>query len=327
MKTVALRFARLALSCAALIVVSGDILAQSYPTKPIRIIVPYAAGGANDIRGRIIADKLTQSLGKQVVVENRPGADGSIGTELVAKSAPDGYTLLLTVHGTVVANPALFKKVRYDPVNDFEHITQLITTTIILAVNPSLPVKSVNELIALAKAKPGQLNYATAVSSYYLITEMFKLRAGINMVYIPYKGDTPAILALISGETPVMFDPILPLLPQIKAGKVRPLAVASAKRSPTLPDVPTMAEAGLPGFEASTFTGFAAPAGTPKEIVRRLHAEIVKIAHLPDVRDRLESGGDTIIGNTPEEFTAYIKAELTRYRNVVKDAGIPRIDE
>ena len=327
MRTITSRLACLALSIATLAVLSDASFAQSYPTKPIRMIVPYAAGGANDIRGRIIADKLTQSLGKQVVVENRPGADGSIGTEFVAKAAPDGYTLLLTVHGTVVANPALFKKVRYDPVSDFEHITQLITTTIILAVNPSLPVKSVNELIALAKAKPDQLNYATAVSSYYLITEMFKLRAGINMVYIPYKGDTPAILALISGETPVMFDPILPLRPQIKAGKVRPLAVASANRSPTLPDVPTMAEAGLPGFEASTFTGFAAPAGTPKEIVRRLHAEIVKIAHLPDVRDRLESGGDTIIGNTPEEFTAYIKAELTRYRNVVRDAGIPRIDE
>ena len=327
MKTFAYRFAGFALSCAVLAIATNGVFAQSYPNKVIRIVVPVPAGGSTDTRVRIVADKLTQSLGKQVMVENRPGASGVIGTEIVAKAAPDGHTLLATFHGTIIANPVLFKKLRYDPVNDFEHITQLIATTIILAVNPSLPVRSVNVLIALAKAKPGQLNYATVTSSFYLITEIFKLRAGINMVHVPYKGDAPGIMALVGGETPVMFDPILSLLTQIKAGKVRPLAVASANRSPALPDVPTMAEAGFPGFEASTFTGFAAPAGTPKEIVRRLHTEIVKIARLPDVRSRLEGGGDIIIGSSPEEFTAYLKAELVRYAGVVRDAGIPRIDE
>ncbi len=318
MKTFAYRFAGFALSCAELAIATNGVFAQSYPNKVIRIVVPVPAGGSTDTRVRIVADKLTQSLGKQVMVENRPGASGVIGTEIVAKAAPDGHTLLATFHGTIIANPVLFKKLRYDPVNDFEHITQLIATTIILAVN---------QLIALAKAKPGQLNYATVTSSFYLITEIFKLRAGINMVHVPYKGDAPGIMALVGGETPVMFDPILSLLTQIKAGKVRPLAVASANRSPALPDVPTMAEAGFPGFEASTFTGFAAPAGTPKEIVRRLHTEIVKIARLPDVRSRLEGGGDIIIGSSPEEFTAYLKAELVRYAGVVRDAGIPRIDE
>jgi len=185
----------------------------------------------------------------------------------------------------------------------------------------------VNELIALAKAKPGQLNYATVTSSFYLITEMFKLRAGIDMVYVPFKGDPPGIMSLVSGQTQVMFDPIQSLLSQIKAGKIRPLAVANAKRSAVLPDVPTMAESDFAGIEASTFTGFAAPAGTPKEIVRKLHDEIVKIARMPDVKNHMEGGGDIIIANTPEEFTAFIKAEIARYRNVVKEAGIPLIGE
>ncbi|MBI2317319.1 MAG: tripartite tricarboxylate transporter substrate binding protein [Betaproteobacteria bacterium] len=328
MTKVALRFACLAFSCAALAVAGNEIRAQGYPNRTIRMVVPYPAGGtANDMRARIIADKLTQSLGKQVLVENKPGADGAIGTELVAKAAPDGHTLLLTVHATLLANPVLFKKMRYDPVNDFEHITQIITTTVILAVNPSLPVGSVKELIALAKAKPGQLNYATAASAFYLVTEMFKLRTGADMVYVPYKGAPPATMALLSGESPVIFSPLQTLLPLVKANKVRALAVASAARSPVLPDTPTMAESGLPGFEVSTVTGFAAPAGTPKEIVRILHDEIVKIVRMPEVRERLEGGGDTIIGSTPEEFTAFIKAEIERDRIVVREAGIPLIDQ
>ena len=302
--------------------------AQSYPVKPIRMVVPFPPGGAaNDMRARIIADKLSQSLGKQVVVENKPGADGAIGTEIVAKAAPDGYTLLLTEKGLLVANPLLFKKVRYDPLNDFEHITQFITTTMVLAVNPALPVSSVKELIALAKSKPGQLNYGTGISSHYLIMEMFKLKTGIDMVYVPFKGSPPAVVALITGDTQVMFATLQSVLTQIKANRIRPLAVASHDRSPALPEVPGMAEAGLPGFEASTFSGFAAPAGTAKDIVRRLYSEIAKILRMPDVKDRLESGGDIIVGSTPEEFTAFIKSELARYRNVVKDAGIARIDE
>ncbi len=328
MRTMASRLALAAFSCLALAMAASAIHAQSYPVKPIRMVVPFPPGGAaNDMRARIIADKLTQALGKQVVVENKPGADGAIGTEMVAKAAPDGYTLLLTEKGLLVANPLLFRKMRYDPLSDFEHITQLITTTIVLAVNPSLPATSVKELIALAKAKPGRLNYGTGISSHYLIMEMFKLKTGTDMVYVPFKGSPPAVMALIAGDTQVMFATLQSVLPQIKANKIRALAVASADRSPALPDVPGMAEAGLPGFEASTFTGFAAPAGTPKEIVRRLYGEIAKILRLPDVKERLEGGGDIIVGSTPEEYTAFIKAELARYRNVVREAGIARIDE
>lgn len=321
------RFTGRALSFLVLGVAANGVLAQSYPNRPIHFVVPSSPGGANDFRARVIAEKLTQSLGQQVLIENKPGADGAIGLELVAKAAPDGYTIVQTAAGSAAVNPALFKKLRYDPVNDFEQITLVISTTIILAVNPSLPVNSVKELIALAKAKPGQLNYATSTAAYYLITEMFKLRAGIDMVYIPYKGDAPAVTALISGETPVMFDPILPLLSHVKAGRVRPLAVASANRSTALPNVPTMAESGFPNFEVSTWTGIAAPARTPKEIVRKLNAEIVKILHMPAVKERMESGGDTIVGSTPEEFSAFVKAELVKYRNVVNEARIPRIDQ
>lgn len=328
MRTIALRLASLVFSCALLSIASPGVLAQSYPSKPIRLVVPYPAGGAAmDMRARIIADKLSQTLGQQVMVENKPGADGAIGTEMVAKAAPDGHTLVLTVHGSLVANPALYKKLRYDPLNDFEHITQLITTTIVLVVNPKVPASTVKEFIAFAKTKPGQLNYGTNSSSYYVITEMFKLRSGIDMVYVPFKGTPPSLMALISGDTQMMFSPVPSLIPQIAANKIRALAVASARRSPALPDVPTMEESGFPGFEVSTWAGISAPAGTPREIVRRLHGEIVKILRMPDVRDRLEGGGDTIVGNTPEEFTESIKAQLMAFRNAVRDAGIPRIDQ
>ncbi len=316
----------LTLSCLVFAVSANGVFAQGYPNKPIKIIVPFAAGGA-DFRARLIAEMLTQNLGQQVVVENKPGADGAIGMEAVAKSAPDGYTLLLMMPGASVVTPALYKKVRYDPVKDYEHITQLTTTTVALMVNPSLPIKSLKDLIAFDQSKPGQLNYAASSSIYYLITEMFKLKAGGHMTYIPYKGTGPALTALISGEASMMLEAILIPLPQIKAGKARAIAVCSAKRSPYLPDVPTMAESGLQGFEASTWSGVSAPAGTPKEIVKKLNTEVVKILRMPVVKDRLESGGETIVGGTPEEFTAFVKSEFAKYMKVVKDAGIPRIDQ
>jgi len=305
---------------------AGDVVAQIYPSKPIRIVVPFPPGGGAEFRARVIGEKLTRSWGQQVVVESRPGADGAIGAEAVARSAPDGYTLLLNTPGISVVNPVLYKKLRYDPLEDFAHVTQLMNTTIVLVANPSLPVRSAKELIALAKSKPGQLNYATVASVFYLVTEMFKLRTGIDMTYIPYKGDTPAIMAVITGETAMMFAPILPLLSQIKANKVRPLAVASANRSPTLPDVPTMSESGVADFLVSTWIGISAPAATPREIVAKLSSEIARTLRMQDVRERLEGGGDIIVGSTSEEFTAFIKADLEKFRNVVKDANIPRID-
>ncbi len=327
MKHATLHRAFVALACLGLVQTSDCIYAQSYPNRPIHVVVPYPAGGtANDLRARIIADKLSGIIGQQIIVDNKPGADGAIGTEMVAKAAPDGYTLLLTTYGSFVANPVMFRRVRYDPVNDFEHITQVIATTNLLVVSPSLPVSSVAELIALAKAKPGQLNYATASSAFYLVTEMFKLTAGIDMVYVPYKGSPPAVMALMSGETAVMFEPLQSLISQVRAKRVKPLAVVGARRSPILPDLPTMEESGVPGFEVSTFTGFVAPAGTPKGIVRRLNGAIVKSLHMPGVKDRLENGGDIIVGSAPEEFTAFLKAELARYREVVRKAGIPLVD-
>ena len=308
------------------VIAAGAAAAQTYPSKPIRIVVPFPPGGGAEFRARVIGEKLTRSWGQQVVVESRPGADGAIGAEAVAKSAPDGYTLLLNTPGISVVNPVLYKKLRYDPLEDFAHVTQLMNTTIVLVVNPSLPVRSAKELIALAKSKPGQLNYATVASVFYLVTEMFKLKTETDITYIPYKGDTPAIMAVITGETAMMFAPILPLLSQIKAGKVRPLAVASANRSPTLPDVPTMSESGVADFLISTWIGISAPAATPREVVAKLGAEIARTVRMQDVRDRLESGGDIIVGSTPEEFTAFIRADLAKFRNVVRDARIPRID-
>ncbi len=316
----------LTLSCLVFAVSANGVFGQSYPNKPIKIIVPFAAGGA-DFRARLIAEMLTKNLGQQVIVENKPGADGAIGMEAVAKSAPDGYTLLFMMPGASVVTPVLYKKVGYNPVKDYEHITQLTASTVALLVNPSLPVKSLQELIALDQSKPRHLNYATSSSIFYLLTEMFKLKVGGHMTYVPYKGTGPALTALISGEASMMLEPTtIVILPQVKAGKVKALAVCSTKRSPYLPDVPTMAESGFPGFEASTWFGVAAPAGTSKDIIKKLSTEIVKILHMPAIKERLENGGDTIVGSTPEEFTAFVKSEFAKYTKVVKEAGIPRID-
>jgi tripartite-type tricarboxylate transporter receptor subunit TctC len=260
-----------------------------------------------------------------VVVENKPGADGAIGIETVAKSAPDGYTIV-QYGSSAVINPALYKKMPFDIVKGFEHITKLYDIVGCWSVNPSLPVRSVKDFIAFAKSKPGQLSYASPNSMHYLVTEMFKLKAGIDMVNIPYKGTSPALQALVASEVQFMSGSMFTMLPQIKAGKLRAIAVLNAKRSPALPDVPTTSESGLPGFEFSAWAGFAAPAGTPKEIVNRLNAEIVRILRMPDVKSRFAAGGYEVVWNTPEEFTSFIKEELKQYNGIVKDAGIARID-
>jgi tripartite-type tricarboxylate transporter receptor subunit TctC len=326
MKALTLRLAGV-VSCVVVALTTSGVFAQNYPNKPIRMIVPFAAGGNNDVRARIIAENLTRNLGQPVVVENKPGVDGAIGMEMVAKAKADGYTLLAIMTGAATVTPSLYKNVRYDTMKDFDQIIQLNVTPMFLMVHASLPVKTVKELIALAKSKPGQLNYGTSSSTYYLTTEDFKQRTGTDITYIPYKGTAPAMTAFISGETQMMIESLFSYLPLIKAGKIRPIAVCSSTRSPALPDVPTMAESGIPDFIATQWSGLAAPAGTPREIIKRLNAEIVRILSMPAVKERLENAGDTIVGNTPEEFTAFIQAELTKFARVIKDAGIPRIDQ
>lgn len=324
MKKFFFRFAGFALSCVVIAFTVSDAFAQRYPNKPIRIIVAHSPGGANDIRARLIAARLTESLGQQMVVENKPGADGSIGAEMAAKATPDGYTIFYGEIATLSTTPTLYEKVRYDPIKDFEPITQTVSSPIVLLVNPSMPVKSVKDLVALAKSKPGQLSYGSGASLYYLTMERFKLMAGIDMVNIPYKGSAPNVTALIGGEVSVAFEVTVTPIPHVKAGRLRAIAICSDKRSPALPDVPTMAESGFP-FEATSWSGVLVPAGTPKEIVKRLNTEIFKILHMPDVKDRFSNLGDEIVAGTPEQFTALIKAELEKHAKVVKDARIPKI--
>jgi len=301
----------------------GGAAAQTFPNKPVRLLVTYAAGGASDIVSRVIASKLTENFGQQVIVENRPGASGILASELLARSAPDGYTIIHVnvAHG---ANPALNAKLPYDTSNDFASVTLLALLPTILVTHPSLPVSSVRDLIALVKAKPGQLNYASAGSgsANHLAMELFMNATGIEVVHIPYKGGAPAITDLLGGQVPMMFITIPPALPHAKAGKLRVLVVSSAKRAPTLPDVPTGAESGVPGFEFNEWQAILAPRSAPRDIVTRLNAEINKVLALPDVSERMAGLGAVVVGSTPEQLTAHIAAELARWPAVIKKAGI-----
>ena len=298
--------------------------AQSgYPSKPVRFIVPSAAGGGTDITARAVAQQLSEALGQQFVVDNRPGAGQMIGIELAAKSVPDGYTLLMAA-STLAINPIMYKKVAYDPVHDFTPVTQAASLPNVLVVHPSLPVKTVSELIALAKQRPGQINYASAGNgtSPQMSIELLKSMAGIDLVHIPYKGTMPGVVDLLGGQVSVMALNVLTALPHIKAGRLRALAVTSAKRSEALPDIPTIAEAGLAGYESSQWYGVLAPAGTPREIVARLNVEIVRALRLPDVKQRLAADGAEPVGSSPEEFAAFIKSEIEKWARVAKAAGI-----
>lgn len=298
-------------------------LAQTYPAKPIRMIAPFPPGGTTDILARVAGQKITEALGQQVIIDNRPGAGGNIGTELVAKAAPDGYTLLTAPGSTLTINPSLFAKLSYDVLKDFAPVTIIAAVPNLLVVHPSLPVKSVKELVALAKARPGQLNYAStgAGQSTHLSMELFKTMAGIDAVHIPYKGSSPALADLLGGQVSLMFDNMPSSLPHVKAGKLRALAVSTLKRSPALPQLPTVAESGLPGFEVSVWFGVLAPAGTPRDIVTKLNGAIVKSLQTPDVHERLVSQGAEAIGNTPEQFTAQMQRDLVKWAKVVKDSG------
>jgi len=297
--------------------------AQTYPTKPIRLVVPFPPGGATDILARDVAQKLTEAWGQSVIVDNRPGAGGNIGSELVAKSAPDGYTLEMGTVGTHAINASLYAKMPYDHVKDFTPVILVAGVPNVLVVNPSVPANSVGELITYAKANPGKLNFASSGNgtSIHLSGELFKVMAGVQITHIPYKGSAPALQDLLAGQVQMMFDNLPPSLPQIKAGKLRALAVTSATRAPALPDVPTLAESGLPGFEASSWFGILGPAGTPAPIVTKLNAEIAKWLATPEAKEKLAKQGANAAGGTPDDFAKHIAAETAKWAKVVKDSG------
>jgi tripartite-type tricarboxylate transporter receptor subunit TctC len=296
----------------------------AYPTKPIRFIVPFPPGGGNDAMARAVGYKLADVLGQQVIIDNRAGAGGVIGAETAAHSLPDGYTLFLGGVGSHGVNPNLNPNLPYDAVKDFAPISLIASAPLLLAVHPSVPSKTVGELIQLAKAKPGQLNFASngKGSSSHLAAEMFMMMTGTKMEHVPYKGLAPALNDLLSGRVQLMFSSTVAILPHIKAGKLRPLGITGAKRSPALPDIPTIAEAGVPGYVTASWYGVLAPAGTAKPIIDRLAHEISRIVQLPEVRERLSSEGAEPVGSTPAQFAAHIKAELARWAKVVKQAKL-----
>jgi len=303
---------------------AGAAFAQAgYPSKPVRMVVPSSAGGGTDIVARIIAPELSKRLGQQVVIDNRPGAGTMIGIEVAAKSPPDGYTLLIGL-STLAINSALYKKVPYDPQRDFAPITQAVSSATIIVVHPSIPVKTLKELIAFARARPDQLNYASAGTGTYphMTMELFLSMAKLKMVHIPYKGTAPAMIDMVAGQVATMAATILTGMPQIRAGRLRPLAITSAARSPIVPDIPTVAEAGLPGYESVQWYGMLAPARTPKDIITRLHGDTTRILQQPEIKARFAGDGADPVGSTPEEFSRYIQSELTKWAKVAREAGI-----
>jgi tripartite-type tricarboxylate transporter receptor subunit TctC len=320
-----MRHLRFALAIAIATTVSAvGASAQPYPSKPVRIVVPFAAGGAVDQLARILGAKLQESFGQPVVVENRPGAGGTTGSNDVAKSPPDGYTILQNTNGQAIS-PAIYRTLPFDTLRDFIPVTQLVTTSTVVVANTKLPVRSAKELIALAKAKPGGLNYGmTGVgNSLHLTMEMFMRAAGIDIQAIPYRGDAPLNTALIAGEIDVAVVPLVAILPHVQSGAMRALAVNSARRSALLPDVPTLSEDAVPGFEASGWQAWFVPAKTPPEIVATIHRAVAKMIEDPAVAKRLLAMGNEPVGSTPEAFTAKFNDDVARFAKLIKDAGIP----
>jgi tripartite-type tricarboxylate transporter receptor subunit TctC len=311
------------LLCAA----ATQVVAQTYPSKPLKMIIPYPPGGGNDTLGRLFAAKLGERIGQPVVVENRPGAGTIIGTEAAAKSPPDGYTILLSSIATHALSPNLYAKVPYDPIRDFAPITLLGIAPTVLVVPADLPAKDLAELVAAAKAKPGALGYASGGNGTppHINGEVFKSVAGVDLLHVPYKGGGPALVDLMAGRVQVMLDTAASAMPHVRSGKLRALAITGAKRSPEYPDIPTFAEAGLPGYDTNAWYSVHAPAGTPPEVVRRLNAELVASLKEPDVQARFKQLTTEPVGNSPEEFAAFVKAELDKYARVIKGAGI-RLD-
>jgi len=301
------------------------VLGDTYPTKAIRYVVPYPPGGSTDILTRIVGQKLTESWGQQVVVDNRGGASGIIGAELVAKSAPDGYTLLMTASGPHAINPSLYRKLPYDSLKDFAPVTLVAKLPMLLLAHPSVPVDSAKDLLALLKSRRGSFVYASIGNGTpsHLAMELLKSMAGVEVVHIPYKGSGPALVALVGGqEASVMFDSVLSSYPHVKSGKLKALAVSTEQRLPALPSLPTVAESALPGYEAYTWTATVAPAGVPPSTVQKLSREIARIVQMPDVREKLEGQGAVPVGNTPEQFSAFAKAEIAKWGKVIRDANV-----
>jgi tripartite-type tricarboxylate transporter receptor subunit TctC len=298
-------------------------LAQTYPTRPVRTIVPFAPAGPTDVFARLLVQKLSENLGQHFYIENQVGAGGNIGMGNAARAAPDGYTIVF-VSTSYIVNPSLYAKVPYDPLKDFAPVTLAAVSPNVLTVHPSIPVKDVKELIAHIKANPGKYSFASAGlgTTPHLSGELFKLSQGLDLVHVPFNGSAPAIQSALAGHTPIAFTVVTPVVPQVKEGKLRALAVTTPKRSPALPEVPTLAEAGLPDQEADTMQGILVPAGTPRPIIDLLHREIVKVMALPDVKERMAALGYEPVANTPEEFAARINAEIPKWGKVIRDANI-----
>jgi tripartite-type tricarboxylate transporter receptor subunit TctC len=300
-----------------------DAYPQNYPTRAVRLIIPFSAGGAADVPGRILAERLTGSLGQQVVIDNRPGAGSTIGAEAAAKAAPDGYTLFM-ISNTHFVSAALHKKLAYDPLNDYTPITQITSAPNVLIVHPSMPAKNVKELVALAKSRPGQINYASSGngSTQHLTGALFCKMAGIDMTHIPYRGSGPVTADLIAGQVQVGFPGIAGMLPHIKSGRLRPLGVTGAKRSPELPDVPTIAEAGVKDYEMVAWFGVAGPKGLPRDIQMRLHGDLMKILKSADMQKAMRTAGQEVAyQEKPEQFYNFMKAEAAKWAKVVQDSG------
>jgi tripartite-type tricarboxylate transporter receptor subunit TctC len=297
--------------------------ARGYPDKPVRLVVPYAAGGSTDVIARALGQKLSEIWGQPVVIDNRPGASTIIATEIVAKSAPDGYTLLVTTTSFTIV-PSLTRALPYDAQKDFEPITLINTTPLVLVVNPGVPANSVKELIALAKARPGALNFGSAGSggSNHLAGELFNAMAGVKMVHVPYKGNAPALNDLVGGHVDVVFNGLTSAIPLIKAGKLRPLAVTSPTRAGALPEIPTLDETGLKGFQAVAWNGLSAPARTPKEVIDRINSDVLKVIRSPGLAERLKTEGADPVGNSPEQFAAFLREETAKWSKVIKFAKI-----
>ena len=317
-------------STAIALLVSAGAAAQpapAWPVKPVRIVVPFSPGGSTDVTARVIGQRLTEQIGQSFAIDNRAGAGGNIGAELVAKAPPDGYTLLLATTGVMSINQYLYKVLAYDPERDFAPITQLGGLPLVLVANPALPARTLKELVAIARKRPGDLTFASSGigGGTHMTAELFNAASGLKMVHVPYKGSPQAIQDLVAGNVILMFDQVVSSMPQVNAGKLRALAITTAQRFPTLPDLPTIAESGFPGFESVSFNGLAAPAATPREIVNRVQGEVAKALKTPELRERMLRDGMEPVGSTPEAFAAFIRSERVKWSRVVKDLGL-RVD-